>query len=96
MKLYIIGTGKDGLGDGDGIYHLLTEEGEALASHLCTNSGFAKSDLLLRRSERIKKYKERFGEITLLFLGDDETTLEELQKLNEKFYKNHNNEKMEK
>ena len=50
--------------------------------------GFAKDDLILRRPERIKEWKERFGDIKLLFLGDDDMTKEKLLELNKEYRKN--------
>ena len=81
VKLYIIGpeTG------GEGVYYLVTEKGEGLASHLCSNRGFAKSDLEGRRPERQKNWKDEFGKYEVLHLGEDDMTLEKIRELNDKF-----------
>ena len=69
MKFYISGP-KD---KGDGIYHLIHESGEGLASHLCSHAGFAAGDLIMHRPERREKWAEEFGllePIELVWLGD--------------------------
>lgn len=83
MKLFIIGPDHRG----DGIYHLLTETGEHLASHWCSHIGFAKGDLEANRPERKAKWKERFGEYTVQHLSEQtEISLKELQKRNKEWY----------
>lgn len=47
-KLYIVGPA-DG---GDGVYSLIADDGEALASHYCSSAGFALGDLEKNRPER--------------------------------------------
>ena len=84
MKLYIVGPGDNE--DGNGLYGLVSEEGEGLASHLCSNRGFARGDLEGRRPERQKEWKEKFGEYEVLNLGDDDMTRERLVELNEQFH----------
>lgn len=81
MKLYISGVENGG----DGVYNILTEQGEHLASHYCSNAGYAKGDLESNRPERQKAWKERFGDYQVLWLGDDEMTKEELLKRNKEF-----------
>lgn len=80
-KLFIIPD------NGDTAYTLITEDGEPLASHWCSGKLYAKSDLIERRPERQKEYKERFGEYTVMFLSEQtEITEEELFKRNEAWY----------
>jgi hypothetical protein len=80
MKLFIVPD------KGDTIYYLLTEEGECLASHMCSNAGFAKGDLEAGRPERQKEWKERFGEYTVQFLSEQkDISEEELIKRNQNF-----------
>lgn len=81
MKLYIVGVE----GGGDGIYNILTEQGEHLASHYCSNAGFARGDLESGRPERQKEWKEKFGDYEVLWIGDDEMTEKELIKRNKEF-----------
>jgi hypothetical protein len=88
-KLYIVdGTGRGG----EGIYHLIADDGEHLANHFCSSAGFAKGDLESRRPERQKEWKERFGEYQVLWLGEDDMTLEKIKELNKKWYENNKQE----
>lgn len=87
MKLYIMGP-EDG---GNGVYGIVTEYGEGLASHLCSHRGYAKADLEARRPERQKEWKERFGEYQVLFIGEDDMTREKIKELNEKWYAEYKN-----
>ena len=89
MKAYIISNSEDGMKDIDGIYYLLTEEGEVLASHWCSSKSFAMGDLYGKRPERIKEYLERFGEFTVEYLGHDDMTIERIFELNEKWWREH-------
>lgn len=85
MKLYIMSGAANGIDDIDGAYHLMTETGEYLATHFCSNKYFAKGDLYERRPERIKEFTERFGDIKLLYLGEDNMTVDKLMGLNKKW-----------
>ena len=85
MKLYIIGPGKDGMGTGEGAYAIITENGMALADHFCSNITFAKADLISRRPERIEKWEKDFGKLEVLYIGDDDMTVQKLIELNKKF-----------
>ena len=82
MKLYVCSNSENGMDSIDGIYYLITEEGECLATHWCSSKWFAKGDLYEKRPERIKKYTERFGECECLYLGEDNMTLSRLIELN--------------
>ena len=84
MKLYVCSDSDYGTESIDGIYYLITEEGECLASHLCSSKWFAKGDLYERRPERIKEFTERFGECECLYLGEDDMTFGTLIELNHK------------
>jgi hypothetical protein len=89
MKLlYIVGPGSDGMGRGDGIYCLVADSGEGLASHMCSHAGYAEGDLEKNRPERQKDWKEKFGEYKIVWLGDDGMTMEVLKKKNEEWSKN--------
>lgn len=78
MKAYIVSGSPGGTDDINGIYTLVTETGIALANHLCSDKSYAKGDLYADRPERIAEYTERFGELEVLFLGEDDMTNEEL------------------
>ncbi len=81
MKLYIAGPRSGG----EGVYYLITERGEVLASHICSHSGYARGDLESGRPERQKKWKKRFGDYEVLTLGEDDMTPKKLQELNENY-----------
>jgi hypothetical protein len=82
MKLYIVTGAKNGTDSIDGSYYLFTEEGEVLASHWCSNISYSKSDLYSGRPERIEEYNNRFGEVEVLYLGDDDMTVDKILELN--------------
>ena len=87
MKLYIVSYGETGTETGEGCYSLIAENGEGLYGHYCSHAGYAKGDLLLNRPNRIEECKNKYGNYELLFLGEDDMTLEELTKRNKQFYK---------
>ena len=89
MKAYIASDSDYGTESIDGIYYLITEEGECLASHWCSSKWFAKGDLYERRPERIKEFTERFGEFTVDYLGCDDMTMGRLIELNYKWAEEH-------
>lgn len=89
MKAYIVSNSRNGIENINGTYYLITEEGEALASHWCSNIGFAWGDLYYNRPERIKEFTERFGEFSVDYLGCDSMTMEELVALNCKWQQEH-------
>lgn len=84
MKLYIVENGKI---MGDTRYVLVAETGEPLAGHICSSKSFAKGDLYENRPERKQEFKKRFGEVEVIFLGDDQMTKEELIKRNQEWNK---------
>ena len=57
---------------GEGLYTLVTEYGECLASHLCSSAAFAKGDLEGNRPERQKEWKKRFGDYQVMFLSEQD------------------------
>ncbi len=77
---------------GKGIMHdclfnlLVAERGEHLASHICSNSGFAYGDLYKNLPERISEFKERFGEVEVKYINETNITEEELLFRNHSFY----------
>lgn len=81
MKLYIVGP-RDG---GEGVYSLVAENGECLASHFCSSYGYAEGDLERNRPERQKEWKGRFGSYEVVVIGRDEMTIEELIKRNQEW-----------
>ena len=85
-KLYIVSDSEDGKQSIDGIYMLVDETGKGLYSHWCSSKYYSKGDLIEQRPERIKECKEQYGEYEVLFLGEDEMTLEKLNELHNKNY----------
>ena len=89
MKAYIVSDSIDGMENMGGVYDLITDEGEVLASQWCSGRWFADEDLYHRRPERVKEFTERFGEFNVDFLGCDSMTMKELIALNHKWAKEH-------
>lgn len=85
MKLYVMSGAVNGIDSIDGMYYLIAETGECLASHFCSCKYFAKSDLYERRPERIEEFTKRFGDIEVLYLGEDDMTVDKLMDLNKKW-----------
>ena len=86
QTLLIIAPGND-TPHGDCVYNLLVAEtGEHLASHLCSSSGYAKSDLYSGRSERINAFKERFGEVEVKYINETDISNEVLLERNKAWY----------
>lgn len=90
MKAYIVNETRSGKESIEGVYYLITEQGECLASHWCSNIGFAWGDLYYNRPERIKEFTEKFGVFEVDYLGNDDMTAEELFKRNAEFYADQN------
>ena len=89
MKLYVCSSSENMMDSVDGVYYLITEEGECLATHLCSSKWFAKGDLYERRPERIEEFTKRFGECECLYLGEDDMTAEKILELNKKYFEKH-------
>ena len=85
MKLYVMSGAANGTDSIDGIYYLIAETGECLANHWCSSKYFAKGDLYDKKPERIEEFTKRFGEIELLYLGEDDMTVDKLINLNKKW-----------
>lgn len=82
MKLYIVSDTESGKDNIDGIYFLITEFGEVIASHVCSNTRYAWEDLV----ENSQIIPNLIGDIEVLFLGTDDMTSEELHRRNQEFY----------
>lgn len=78
MKLYIDGPEDNG----EGRYVLVTEDGELVAGHYCSNASFARGDLVDRPTQRNKDWKARFPDHQVLRVGEDDVTHDELVKRN--------------
>ncbi len=71
--LYIIPS----MGNNEAFYLADIQSGEVLASHFCSHELFAKGDLLENRPERIKKFKELYGEEMEAKFFDEQNILTE-------------------
>jgi hypothetical protein len=89
-KLYICGPDSGG----EGIYDLVADDGECLASHFCSHKGYAKGDLESNRPERIANWKKRFGKYQVLWLGEDDLTKEEIKKRNNDWFATYKKNKL--
>jgi hypothetical protein len=84
---YILGTGQDGMGKKEGLYTLIADDGEFLASHFCSHACYADGDLWKNRPERKEKWEKRFGEYKVVWLGEDDMKLETLIERNKEWAK---------
>lgn len=57
MKIFIIAVPASGWGDDDVIGYALCEDGEVIASHLSSNTGYARHDMGLTSDWKHEKYK---------------------------------------
>ena len=89
MKLNVCSNSETMTKNIDGLYYLIAESGECLATHICSSKYFAKGDLYEHRPERIKEFTSRFGECECLFLGEDDMTKERIIELNKKHAEEH-------
>lgn len=87
MKLYIVSHTENGMRqDGDDYYHLISEEGELIDTHVSSNKWWAMNDLYTQCVRNQETCKEKFGDdIQVLYLGDDDMTEAKLKELNKKF-----------
>lgn len=74
MKLYIVSDTESGCDNINGIYFLITEFGEVIASHVCSNTRYAWEDLV----ENSQVLPELDDDIQVVFLGTDSMTSDEL------------------
>lgn len=75
---------------GEGVYSLVTEEGEVLYQHFCSSAGFAPGDLIERRPERKTECGARFGEYEVKFIDEPGgLTSDELLARNKKWMEEH-------
>jgi hypothetical protein len=84
QRAIIIPPGKNADHFGEGVYTLVAEDGECLASHFCSHAGFAPGDLYEHRPERFPMFEAK-GITGWVWLGDSGITLEELLKRNAEF-----------
>lgn len=70
-----------------GSTHYLQKNGEVLYSHICKSKDCAKDELIGNRPGRIKRCKKLYGTFKVLYLGDDDMTMDKLAELTDAFYK---------
>ena len=83
MKLYIVSYG-DGKQKGQGIYSLMTENGKELYSIYSQNYVFAYCEFM---QEYCNELRDRYINYQILFLGQDNTTLEDLEQRHKRYCK---------
>jgi hypothetical protein len=66
---------------GDHVYYLIAEDGEMIASHICSSRVYAPGDLWDRRKERQEQYAHKNIE-ELVWLEDSDISEEELRRRN--------------
>jgi hypothetical protein len=76
----------------DAQFLVVTEEGEVLYSHVCSNYTFAKGDLVDNKPDRIDALNQKYGEgrWTLRFIDEEgqlDMTSDQLWERNQEFYK---------
>lgn len=81
MKAYIVSDTESGCDNIDGRYFLVTELGELLDYHVCSNTRYAWEDLV-ENSQVLPNLGE---DIQVVFLGTDNMTNEELHRRNQEF-----------
>ena len=82
-KLYIVGPQNEG----EGVYFLIADDGEGLASHYCSSLSYAYADLAGERPERQKKWKEQYGDYQVFAIGEDSMTRKRILELSEEWYR---------
>jgi hypothetical protein len=71
---------------GEGVYTLVTEDGEGLCSHFCSQAAFAPGDLYSHRPERKPMFDAK-GVTECVWLEDSGLSIEELTARNHAFGK---------
>ena len=88
-KIYILSNSYDGIHNiGKGTYYAIDDYGKVLCHQTCSDKRFAKNDLIKKNKNRYNKFKEIYGNFQVVYLGDDEMTLEELVELHNENYPN--------
>ena len=87
MKLYIVSESENGLRThGQDYYHLISEEGELIDSHVSSSKYWTMNDLYALCVRNQETCREKFGnDVQVLYLGDDTMTEAKLIELNKKF-----------
>lgn len=84
QRAIIVPPGGNADHHGYGVYALVTEEGECIATHVCSHAVYAPGDLWERRSKRQEEFADR--NITeIVWLADSGISLDELKRRNALF-----------
>lgn len=95
MKTLVIYPGSDIHKDSP-FYILDPDTGECLASHFCSGSSWAKGDLHDRRPERLKEWKDKYGQETeAKFIDKTKYNWDEIYKKNQELAKKEKEENAE-
>lgn len=78
MKAYLVGGGTSGTEEYDGVYHLVTADGFCWATQWCSSFEEAMKELYEDRAKLRENWKEKYGSVEVLRLGDDLMTFERL------------------
>lgn len=65
----------------------LQKNGEVLYSHVCSSKNHAKADLIENRPGRIKRCIKLYGTYEVLYLGEDDMTIDRMSDLTDAFYR---------
>jgi len=86
QRAIIIPPGASGDHLGEGVYALVAEDGECIATHFCSSAYYAQGDLWDRRTERREEFAHK-GITEVVWLADSGLTLDELKRRNAEFVK---------
>ncbi len=78
MHAYIVGGGLEGLDEYEGMYHLVTADGNCWASQWCTSFEEAKKALYDDRPQMREDLERKHGEVEVVRLGTDAMTFDRL------------------
>ena len=88
-KLYIVSNSYNGKESINGEYLLVDDTGKALYNHNCSSIRYAKGDLITNVPDRLEECSKIYGyNFKILYLGEDEMTLDKLVELHNKNYEN--------
>lgn len=92
QRAIIVPPGKNADHFGEGVYALVAEDGECLATHVCSHACFAEGDLFALRPERKEMFAAK-GITAFVWLADSGLTLEELTRRSYEFAADRESEK---
>ena len=78
MKAYIVGGGPSGTDEYEGMYHLVTSDGNCWASEWCSSFEDAKKALYDDRPQMREDLERKHGDVVVVRLGTDAMTFSRL------------------